>query len=313
VNNVVFSFSKPSPNSTVVSNRLATFIAKTLRLPLVYDEQIHGMRSDILIIVNGAFAFCKHLDDLASAIRLAERVVWVQNDYTIKPPAAVSGAESPFRKAFRYRHRRGAPPTDFWTTLKEPPDVARGVVYYVNWNQLTYTGKPDDIARRPYNDKDLFYYGAFRMGRRGSFDKYFAQKKVPVSILSTSSKFSTAYPRAQSVVPLRPLHLELRRHGLGLYIEDRKSHTEFHSPANRFYEMLSAGLPMVFEPEAAPMLLRAGFDVHGCVARNGKDLREAVERRIDIATFQRDSWHRPYRDELRSRLKKVYRTYLQSI
>jgi hypothetical protein len=309
MNNVIFTFSKPSATATVHSSRLSLFLAKVLDLPLIWDEEIRDVKADTLIMVAGSFAFCGQLENLARAIRRAKRIVWVEVDYTVIAPKAISNAESPFRKAFRIRHDRGKAPLDYWTTVKNHVDFTKDS-WYVNWNSLAYNGKPHDIARRP-EQKDIFYYGAFRVNRMDSFHRYFDHPKVPLTISNATQKFATAFPRANCIGSIsRDVFFgELHKHGLGLYLEDKKSHTENHSPSTRFYEMLSAGLPMVFEPESAPMLLKAGFDVSEYVVRNGNDIRKAMDRRVDIATAQLASWHHPYRAWLRKRLKKIYRAY----
>jgi hypothetical protein len=82
----------------------------------------------------------------------------------------------------------------------------------------------------------------------------------------------------------------LGTHGLGLYIEDRKSSEEFHSPANRFYEMLSAGLPMVFMPESGSMMRKAGFNPEPYSVSNQRDVKRMMAQREDIGKKQREEW-----------------------
>lgn len=314
--NVVFNFSKPSPESTVASNRIALFASEVLNLPLLYDGRVASEPSEVLIIVNGAFAFCKHLAELGAAVERAKRVVWVQNDYTISPPKPESEAGSPFRRAFRNRAAAGLPPVDYWTTVENNSRATRGSAY-VNWNSLTYEPIDRRVVQklRAKSSQDLFYYGAFREKRIKAFDRYFENPCVPVTISSTSDRFAIEYsaPRIIGGVVRSTFFQELTSHGLGLYIEDDRSHWEFHSPANRFYEMLSAGLPMVFQPEAAPMLAHAGIDVNGYIVENGADLHRFMKSRERIGREQFDMWHAPHKEKLRRKLRGVYKAFLMQM
>ena len=76
---------------------------------------------------------------------------------------------------------------------------------------------------------------------------------------------------------------------MGLYLEDRKSHHIFTSPATRFYEMLGNGLAMVFQPESVPMLAEAGYKV-GPYTVAARGLAEALPKARDIAREQRAAW-----------------------
>ena len=126
------------PHSTVASARVARFIKDTLGVTLIDTKDVARDRiascffPERLIIVNGPMAFCDFLEELAVFVRAAKKVVWVQQDYTIMPPAAISNAESPFRKAFAERNLRPV----FWTTCKD--NVRTEYDRYINWNQLTY-------------------------------------------------------------------------------------------------------------------------------------------------------------------------------
>jgi hypothetical protein len=158
--------------------------------------------------------------------------------------------------------------------------------------------------------KDLFYYGAFRAQRVAAFDRYFTGPQVPVTISSTSKKFEAYVGENVTLmggIDRGSFYYELGLHGLGLYIEDEKSHTEFHSPANRFYEMLSAGLPMVFQPECVEQLARACYMVERYVATPDK-LPAMLHKRRTIAAEQAAAWGgQDLRKKLRATVLKAYK------
>jgi hypothetical protein len=294
----VFSFVRVSENSMVASVRVARFVSRLLDAALFDDEQIAAKPLDLLIIVNGAYGFCKHLPALAEAVLRAKRIVWCQQDYTIIPPKIESKGESPFRAAFRQRHEKGLPHMDFWTTCEDWAGFTP-LSRYVNWNALTFDEKydPKVIARRrKLVNEDLIYYGSFRGGggrssREIYFDRYFREPHVPTTISSPAKQFREKYPKCAHFDAIRTdFYDALGKSGLGLYIEDRMSHEHFHSPANRFYEMLSAGLPMVFQPECGTMMRRAGFDPEPYFVRNAREVRSKMDIREEIGRQQRKDW-----------------------
>ena len=300
----IFSFVKCPETSMIASVRIARFVSDTLGIDIVTDETIADEALDTLIVVNGAYAFCKFLEPLGQAIFSAKRVVWVQNDYTIIPPKPDAKAQSPFRKAFVDRREKGKMDTEYWTTCEDWAKLPGS--RYVNWNCLTFR---EDTHQAKKRGTDLMYYGSFRDGsgkssRKVYFDRYFASPRVPVTVSSPDKKFAETY-KSESVTHVGKiegsLHEELARHGAGLYIEDRMSHERYHSPANRFYEMLSAGLPMIFQPECGTMLRRAGYNPEPYAASNSM----AVERVMSVAlkkwgAEQRDAWWQKAAEEKRA-------------
>jgi hypothetical protein len=292
----ILSFLNVRQDTMVVSTKIARYVADALDLPVVCDESIADQTDlDVLVIVNGAYGFCKFLQATAPAIETARRVVWVQNDYTIIPPKPEGGAESPFRLAFRKRKFAGKPHIDYWTTLHDNATKTKGSSY-VNWNCLTFdhaVSEEEVRVRRAERNDEVLYYGAFRNGRQRYFDRYFLTPHVATRISSPSKKFVERY--ASPLITCQdkiagPLSNYLGRFRLGLYLEDKLTHSQYMSPANRFYEMLSAGLPMVFQPECGGMMRRAGYDPEPYFVPNSKQLSYAVDRSEKILAQQREEW-----------------------
>lgn len=300
IKGAIFSFVKVSENSMVASVRIARYIERELGFPIIADDSIRDEPLDLLIIVNGAYGFSKHLAALADAVRTARRIVWVQNDYTIVPPKVESQGVSPFRESFRTRHERGLPHMDFWTTCERWQKFTPQSLY-VNWNSLTFDPDYNENivrARRRRAASDLLYYGSFRGGggrssRERYFDRYFTNPEISTVISSPAKQFREKYQSAlvfhQDAIRDK-FYQTLGKHGMGLYIEDRMSHDEFHSPANRFYEMLSAGLPMVFAPECGTMLRKAGYDPTPYQVERPRDIARLMKNREDIGEEQRKNW-----------------------
>jgi hypothetical protein len=319
----IFSFVTISESSIVASVKLARFIRDQLKLPLLSKGDRIPTDLDVLIIINGAYAFAgsECLEALGASIVSATKIVWVQQDYTIVPPKDESGAESPFRKAFRIRHEKGMAPVDYWTTCEsfsKPRKAPSGHVcgpgsVYVNWNLLAYEQSVIlPISDRLYQEQ-LLYYGSFRKDRAKYFDRYFENPSVKITISAPNKKFEK-YTSANIRHIDKISMSDLPDYGLGLYIEDVKSHESNHSPANRFYEMLGAGLGIVFQPESAKQLAKAGFDVDDYVVwKDHGGFEKFFSVAEEVAESQRTSWAeavRSQREALPTIVKRIWRSYL---
>lgn len=302
--NYVAHMTECKPGSTIASARVARFISDTLSIPLIdtgaKTKDIGEI--DRLIIVNGPMAFCDFLPELAELVRRTEEVIWVQQDYTIMPPKPVSDAQSPFRKVFADRRIR---PT-FWTTCSDNILLPRD--RYINWNQLTYEQKPFRIA----TENSVLYYGAFREKRIKSFDRYFREPMYPLSISTTTlraKKFRELNTGEVFIPPFNSVINEAGRFAAALYIEDEKSHSSFHSPANRFYEMLSAGVPMFFDSLCVPQLEKAGISVPlAWWVSSNKELSSKFANWDlgEMRRAQRDLWAMDYVANLTDQLLKAW-------
>lgn len=326
MNAAIFSFVKTYDNSIIASVKLAKFLSSVLELPIFEkngDPVPEGL--DVLIIVNGAYAFAGKdvLEQLGSAIDTARRVVWVQQDYTVIPPKDEGSAESPFRKAFRDRHARGAPSVDYWTTCESYSRSGRAPTghicgdgsRYVNWNVLTFDPdlKPVAFDERAFKDS-MIYYGSYRVltssnrkDRGPYFKRYLTAPQVKTTISCPTTKFVEAGYLHDNIKHLDRFdtRLDLRHYALGLYLEDQMSHKEYHSPANRFYEMLSAGVGIVFQPEAQRMLAKADIDTSQFTLWNADEAPAKMLQAREIGLMQREMWWKKCRVERESLAQRV--------
>lgn len=307
--NALFTFTKADPNSMVVSNQIARFVSQELGLTLFDDEKITDEKHKNLIIIGGMTTFSKHLASAGKAIYDAERVIMIQNDYSIPVPPPHSVGDTPYRKGIGDRHREGRRPMDFWTTCEKwsqkTPDSR-----YINWNSMTYFPLDQLVVDNIRKDVDdnIFYYGAYRVGRKKYFDRFFSDPIVETIISCPNDKFKEVYPNVlhDARIPSGNFFEHLTTYGMGLYLEDTKSHTEFHSPANRFYEMLSAQLPMCFQAESWKMMKQAGFDIKKYIVKDSSDIKELMKHREEIRQEQHELWHKPYRQQLITRMHELF-------
>lgn len=303
----IYSFIAISDNSMVASVKLARFLSGTLQLPLTSDARELEKDLDVLIIVNGAYAFAKHLQELHDAVVGAKRIVWVQQDYSIVPPINNGQAQSPFRRAFVERREQGKSHLEFWTTC-EKESSATPLSMYINWNCLSMLSVP---VPRTMTHNDVAYYGSYRVGRKQAFDRYFKEPRCKMIISSPSKNFQEHYqhPDIQHVGVQDDLLKWLSERGMGLYLEDNKSHREYHSPPNRFYEMLSAQLPMAFEEAAGTTLRKAGYDPSEYVVRNPLEISRRIDQQGKISKAQHDRWWQVASVERQNLPKKIQQAW----
>jgi hypothetical protein len=288
----IFSLLPVRRGSTIASIRIGRWLSIQLGIPLHDDDSILSEGElDNLFIINGSTLYCKHLPAIAEAVRTAKNVIWVQNDYTLPPPKAQSDAQSPFRKAFA--DRKLVP--HYWTTCEQNA-AATPKSAWVNWNCLAYN---PSAPRATLLSDVTIYYGAYREGRSHSFDAMIKMSKdLNLFISSTSDKF----PEKLRTPPFRgDLYDSLAQFGMGVYAQDKKSINGRHSPATRFYEMLSVGLPIAFMTDCVETLRHYGYDVAPYVLKE-----EAVKQRHEWAQAQQQ-WINPrWEADLSVKVKELY-------
>jgi len=298
--NGVFCTAQMIDTSPLSSVKMTKAINEVLGLKMYGDVDVEEV-DGTLIYVNGPNAWNhKATHALMEAMIKCRTLVFAENDYAITRPRMIGHANDDFGSAWWRRAKTGRPPAVFWSTVKSKAGQrVHHPQSYVNWNMLTmsYDFKP---AERRTVRRDLLYYGSYRPNRRAAFERYLIGAEIPITIAArkkAADQFATLYddqvPDNVTLVDAIPeigFLDELTKHGLGLYIEDERSHWEFHSPANRFYEMLSAGLPMVFQPEARKMLGEADLNVTKYVVEDVASLTKAMRNRFKIAEEQQRQW-----------------------
>ena len=273
----VVHLTKCAEKTIIASANIAKFIASELELPLVDGPGSFTKDYRNIIYVNsmGAFAHPELRKELSQQARHCENLVYVQNDYNVHPISQVQKVvrdergwshDFPFHKGNIF----------LWGTIPEylckPGDV------YLNWNQLTWKPLPRvEPISGPYSGS-VFYWGAWRPGREDAFARLlygcYGHEEIPVVIScakKVQNKFSeipadyvgspyNSPTQVDYVKPFRSLE-ELRQYGCTIYMEDETSNKVYTSPANRFYEALSAGLFMFVDKSAVHTLERAGYEV----------------------------------------------------
>lgn len=285
-----------------VSANIARYVAQVFGAKILWDNGIIDTNDEIetYIVVNGVPVFSPGtvFDRVGEAMMEAKRLIWVQNDYKIKVPKGSNRANSPYRTAFSDRVRMGRSGVEYWTTIREFGH------HYVNWNALSF--HPDaphkSMDERKFGD-EVVYFGNMRDKRIPYFDRYFRNPSTIIHLVSSNFKFFDRYAagklRHSTFLERDNIQEIIQEFGLGLYLEDPASHDQFMSPACRFYEMLSARVPMVFQPEALTTFSTAEYNISSFIA-DSVDLPDKLADREEILAEQENQWfERAYAERMK--------------
>jgi len=179
---------------------------------------------------------------------------------------------------------------------------------YMNWNKLSYNPIPFGVPLY----EGVLYFGAFRKKRAAYFEKYLgidATDFYPVNVSSNKKSlklFLDMNPCLDEFSKPEQLLPFLQQFKMMVYMEDTPSHTLYNSPANRFYECISAGLPMVFDINTVHTFEEAGYDVNKFVVQEARD----IPYFLSIWEKCRDEqlqWRRDYIAEGTNELTKIFK------
>lgn len=254
----VINLTPITETSTLINPSIATFIANTLKIPALYKpEDVLDAQPEIVIVVNGLGQFCRARKEIGEVISKCKKFVWVMNDCLVQFPRPHSIGSSELLAGVRAGMNKGME-FSYWSTV--PKVVASTPTSrYVNWNAVAHHPERFDPKFNWERDaeKRVLYYGARRPRREKTFQRYFTgrgSEHVTVACPERSHpNWVKDFPNVQLVSPLaRPIEPELRHYALGLYLQDDTKYYE--SPACRFYELLGARVPVLFQPEAKAKL-----------------------------------------------------------
>lgn len=184
------------------------------------------------------------------------RLIYITNEYNLGEPQMIWMAAKEGRK--------------YEVIANHPAKASKVVQKYVeqwhtvNLNTLIFnpaTPKQDD-SFFDMEKNGAIYYGAYRAGREKYFRKYFDSRLTVSTSLKNRQKFSA--------ISMQPRYIEkmiwkepytLSRFSASLYIEDEKTHVHYNHLANRFYEAISLGVPLLFDESCRGTVEQSGYEV----------------------------------------------------
>ena len=317
----VFNLTSLNPGALNCNSLIALYLSKTLKIPVWGDsvdrvtklrggEQLRQYKPDVLFIINGLMHHCHCKEELAETIRGAKQVIYVINDYHLeKPSHNTQSTASPVLIAIKESLSRGMQ-LDFWTTV--PHYTKRSSLsQHIHWDYLFY----NKIAHHRPKINKLLYYGAMRQGRVKTFDRFFDGTLDDITVMAglpQHEKWLARYPdlTLADPVPHDQLAEKISSYALGLYLQDDVRF--FVNPAARFYEMLGAGLPMLFQAEAIPRFEEVGINVKPFVLDDVADLPYFLKRRSKIYQAQQ-AWDQDYHVLLTQEIQKAWKVNLAKL
>ena len=308
-----------SPKTSIASARVAQYLANHLNADLVDGIQrgrpfLHHTYDTILYVNSmGAFAEAELRLELADQIRRCKNLIYVQNDYTVQP---ISQVQKVLRdeRGWSFKQPFDTTPPYIWSNI---PENATGPGNaYVNWNLLTWDPIPLEQIDFKNKVQGLMYYGSYRKDREPYFKRYFEDAPYPVHI-STNGK---AIEKFKALAPNMTRHgswksmKDLSKFAATVYIEDEHIHTHYNSPANRFYECLSAGVAMFFD-ESTSNTMKTAFPGKGDylfpVVSSSEDVLEALPTYEQIAHEQRELFKHDYLTDLDDQTIVAWENFLK--
>jgi hypothetical protein len=260
---------------------------------------------DVVKVGNSCFLGSTGFERLAKALRSCKRVFMVIEDYKFPPASQV-------------RHAINGKPN---VLLANCPSLLVDNLHLKAWNWAEYciyvNWNMDSWKLRPFVKPTLaglVYYGFFRDGRLKDFAKWFNTELYPISLSAKSPralrKFENAFVTFPPMARYEVMSFEdIQRFPMTIYLEDEKTHTQFHSLANRFYECLSLGIAMVFDEACSQTLAKAGIleEARPWLVSSPKDVARLLPQWASIRKEQRRLWAKDYRAELLVLLKKTFK------
>lgn len=272
-------------SSTVATVRLTKYIATRLArkgfdVSLIdCKEKCSPKRYDALITVNGVFLFCSFRQQYAALVMSNNRHVWIGQDYN---PSMWIPSVAGFDIKSKFYGKSDA--TLIAAYQRKTSNHCKIPKYkYLNWNQLTHV---PNMSEQIPSVPGVMYYGAFREHREVYFQKYFCDAPYALNLSAPTSKhlakFKKIAPSANFFQFEKQIQQEAGRFECAIYIEDTYSHVGtktgiYSSPANRFYEYLSAGVLTFFDKSTKGTFDIAGIDISPWIVDSKFELKEKMK------------------------------------
>jgi hypothetical protein len=241
---------------------------------------------DVLFVREGPLLFCEYRDAGFELIKNATKVIFIKTSFNFPVDKKLASF---------CRNKYGV-----WSSV---PSMGT----YVNWCKLSW--KPIQFVPRSNTIKGLFYYGTFREDRVGYFHKYFSASSQYEILISTYGKSAIKFIELNNkirIVEQFKNTKQIANFQCSLYIEDVFSHTNYCSPANRFFESLSVGLPMLFDESCVKTFDTFGIDARDFVVSTTAEVKKEMLKSEQIREKQHKLWARDYYSEFVLEFKKTF-------
>lgn len=300
--NIVINFSKCTPTSITASNRIAKWIANLTGSKLVDELFVasHYLKHNNIgtaFVVNGMFGFSDFKKEIVQLCDKAERIIWIGNDYAIQIPSQM-------------KHFTGMDKFYRIAQYSNFDNLANHQM--VDFNKLTFE---KNVVQQKYKYGGLFYYGALRKGRNERFNNYLKQNENLAVSISTSRKNQSEFKKinnnATMFLPMPDIIQGMQYFQASVYIEDELKKPILLTPANRFYECLSAKILLLYDKNSKETLKRAGFYDSIFEVTCQEDVIVALEAYDELRNYQQKLFNngtQDYKEQLKSEFLNAIKT-----
>lgn len=300
MSDIVISFQKIGSGSYEMPTlKIAKFLAEEFSCVIVDSLETAAAAMSLssikrVFVVSGMWQFCKFRDVACElvirAMSLGAKLYFCCNDYKTPMPGELKRvAGDSFARVCNGDYGPGS--------------------IMVNWNALTFYRGVGDLCSAPKNN-NMIYYGAYRDGRKSSFDAFFSGRKIK-TFISTSERNFPEFKSHGPVEyePLKDICALSKKYGFTVYVSDKVNHSKmFVFPANRFYECLSYGIFQFIDEKT--MLSFKDFDkkaIQPFVVASDSDVFSKIQSMDLLRSAQKRLLYdaKDYRAHLVKRLKDV--------
>lgn len=278
---MILSMVKFKPRFNYPPDGIGLYVSERFGLPIIEKPGNYDV-PDTVFGISGHFGFCSWRDDYVRIVQMAKRFVYLCNDYDPGLPSQL----------------KRLPNVEVWSHIKDVDFVRPS--HYVPWTALTL-----DVQRlQPPSIPGLMYYGALRKRRAPLFEKYLDPKTTWISTTARAAEKWLLEGFVRFKEPFKSW-MDLAQHEWTIYMEDPNGGRAI---LNRFFECLSAGVPMLFTEESVETLQSFGINPWPIV-RERSDVKAAISAldRAAVVEVQRHQFlKRDWRSELNQTVDELY-------
>ena len=263
-------------------------------------NQISNFKSNDIIINIGNHQYfgSKILNELGKKISKVGRTVFFMDDYQA-PPA------TQLRKAIVGNSNLLI--TNFLEPVKRK-SISMFKQVQVNLNKASFDLQPLVESSRP---SAFIYWGSCRNGREDLFVRYFKPELYPTFVSASDrghNRFTNMLLNYRPLPKMKNLLASLQNFGFTVMIQDAKQPKM--NPPNRFYEAISAGLPIFFDYESDISNIP---NANPYTVKNANEIFERIKNLKNLKLMQLEQrallGQRNYRKELIIDLSKIFTEY----
>lgn len=273
----------------------------------------NGIDNFVMINCSPAFMIPEIRRFIGYANYNATHSIFVQNDYSIKPPSQCKSV--PLSDYLDYKAESKAfYGFDLWTTCPEGKSALHDfqIYEYVDWNKIVYEGKPDIIDHANRKDS-LLYFGSYRNNREEKYKYYLDSIEYPVDIYSPTTVQLNKFRKllGDNIEYGLKMNFDVfKEYRASIIMQDKRSTNNYHSLPTRFYECLNAGIAMIFDPDCKMTLDTAGIkDYEEYMTNDHARIADILANSENVAKEQAIKWNRDYKSELYAQLNTALRHY----